>query len=227
MSGITKYVFKKGERIPGTRLTPIAVTTIRKYGKPLTAYECLCDCGRKTLQPPNVIGSGAVKSCGCLRDEENRKRSVTHGLSRQPEYFRAWSAWKRCNDESNSEYHNYGGRGIKCEFESVEAMAAWLIGNMPIPKEGKWYLDRIDNDGNYSPSNLKWSTPAESARNRRGTHPVTIGSVTKILVDWARDFGIPPMTLHARIKSGIPQDLWSHKGKITDRMLLEREFNNV
>lgn len=88
-----------------------------------------------------------------------------HGLTGTPEYS-VWSAMiQRCTNPKNAQYKWYGARGISvCE--------RWLkfdnflsdIGNRPSPE---LEIDRIDNDGNYEPGNVKWSTRKEQMNNMR------------------------------------------------------------
>lgn len=205
------HIFPKGKKIIGTRLTPVEVVSTR-HG---LAYKCKCTCGNTTVQQGYSLKSGAVKSCGCYKIESTRKRATTHGLSKTKEYFASFAAHSRCNVKTDSRYPDYGGRGIKFEFKSVEDMTMWLISNMPRPKSGRWMLDRKDNDAGYNRRNLKWSTPSQSMWNRRTTRIVTIGGISKPLTAWACDIGISPPALSYRLEQNWPEKLLLSKEQLT------------
>ena len=87
-------------------------------------------------------------------------------LSKMPEY-NSWSGMKsRCNNSNDARYHSYGGRGIKVCDEWQHNFKAFLdyVGNRPSKDHS---IDRVDNDGNYEPGNVRWATYIEQNNNRR------------------------------------------------------------
>jgi hypothetical protein len=98
--------------------------------------------------------------------ESVAKRNRIHGGRYRPEYA-VWQAMKdRCLNPNHAAYHNYGGRGIKICPEWQHSFAAFLrdVGPRPSPDLS---IDRIDNDGNYEPGNVRWATRSEQTRNQR------------------------------------------------------------
>jgi len=129
-------------------------------------WECLCDCGGRTLAYTGNLNNGHTTTCGC------GKRRVTHGRTFHPLYH-IWRHMKeRCLNPDHKSYPRYGGRGIKiCEqwINSLQAFAA-DVGERP----GRWAsLDRINNDGNYEPGNVRWATRKDQSNNRRSNRIVT------------------------------------------------------
>jgi hypothetical protein len=105
----------------------------------------------------------------------------------------------RCTKENTHNYKDYGGRGITvCD--------RWLdvnnfIEDMSTRPEGT-SIDRIDNNGNYEPSNCKWSTDKEQSNNRRSSRYLEYNGESKTLVDWSRDTGIKQTTIGERLRRG-------------------------
>ena len=122
---------------------------------------CVCECGNKALSSIQNVRNGHTKSCGCYHKDVITK----HLLSQHPSYA-AWSAMKRrCYDVKIKDYPRYGGRGITvCNrwLNSVES----FIEDMGIRPSKEYSLDRINNDGNYEPSNCRWATNKEQANNK-------------------------------------------------------------
>jgi hypothetical protein len=132
--------------------------------------KLVCDCGKPHAARASAISSGSIKSCGCLRNEKSRERflvkNLTHGLRGTPEYS-VWDNIKqRCFNPRHKAYINYGGRGILMCQEWASSFMAFLdhVGYRPSRLHS---IDRIDNDGDYEPGNVKWSTKSEQAMNRR------------------------------------------------------------
>lgn len=135
-------------------------------------FRLKCDCGGEKITRMNDLRTGVVNSCGCLIGDTNRansEKTVTHGdarLKRAPEY-RVWTGIIfRCSNQKAKSWRYYGGRGIKVCDEWRSDYRAFLrdVGRRPSPE---LTLDRINNDGNYEPGNVRWATRSQQAYNRR------------------------------------------------------------
>lgn len=138
-------------------------------------WVCKCDCGETLFVYGGNLTSGNTKSCGCLMRERVYLANRTHGMSRPrngisaPEYT-AWQGMKaRCFRESHADYKNYGARGIT-------VCGRWLVyenfyADMGSRPSRQHSLDRVNNDGNYEPSNCRWATIDQQVKNRRRQRP--------------------------------------------------------
>lgn len=121
--------------------------------------KCLCECGNITLPFYHSVKIGKTKSCGCLDGEY-------HGMTGSSEYH-SWSAMRqRCYNKNYRAFKDYGGRGITVCHRWQSSFNNFLNDMGKKPSE-EYSLDRINNDGNYEPSNCQWSTYLEQANNRR------------------------------------------------------------
>lgn len=127
-------------------------------------------------------------------------RSRTHGKTGTLEY-NTWHAMKkRCNCPTSVDYPDYGGRGIKvCERWSAFANFLADMGERPTAKHT---LDRIDNEGDYTPENCRWATLIEQARNKRNNRLLTHAGEALTLPEWSERTGIETGTLFARLRRG-------------------------
>lgn len=123
--------------------------------------------------------------------------SRTHGLWRRPEYKTWENAIQRCTNPNHSSYERYGGRGIRVCEEWRDSFLAFFehVGPRPSPAHS---IDRIDNDGDYEPGNVRWATDREQRANTRRTRRLTFQGRTQSLAMWAQEMGIRKSTLHYR-----------------------------
>ena len=154
---------------------------------------CLCDCGNVKKMGTSELTSGRCKTCGCGRPEFfGAKGDIHHPL------FRLWKGMiRRCKSKTRREFHNYGGRGIKvCDRWLVLENFVADMGPRPSPKHS---VDRIDNDGNYEPSNCRWATVREQALNKRTTKRYTFRGESLTISEWSDRTGISYYVLFQRI----------------------------
>lgn len=143
------------------RLVPIT-RTLENGPSGTARWLCICDCGNETTVLGTQLRNGAIRSCGCLRDEVAGRLSTKHGQHNSPEYI-AWSSMhQRCTNPKNPRFIRYGARGIS-------VCARWQVfqnffADMGARPHGL-SIDRINNDGDYCPENCKWSTNKEQMNN--------------------------------------------------------------
>ena len=173
----------------------------------LSIWNCRCLCGNETVAKAKLLISGKKKSCGCLRSENHHK--LKHGYLKVGEELGEYQTWRRmierCTKSPLSKptqtKKNYIDRGIKvCErwLNSFENFYA-DIGPRPSKNHS---LDRINNDGNYEPSNCRWATNKEQCNNRRSSRFICINGETKTLKQWSEKYGIKYSSLQTRLVAG-------------------------
>ena len=156
-------------------------------------WLCRCACGTERTINSAALIDGVSQSCGCLHKERVSASSKTHGLSKTKMY-KVWTSMKgRCRNPNDTQYHLYGGRGIQVFggwVESFELFSSYM-GDRPQGMS----LDRIDNNGNYEPGNVRWATGSEQLANTRRTILVSHDGKTMCLRDWSRELGVYYNTL--------------------------------
>lgn len=160
-------------------------------------WECLCDCGKTMVTRSNSLRTGNTTSCGCTRYDHVR----THGMKDSPEYI-SWSAMRsRCYRTTDKSYDRYGGRGIRVCDEWRDSFEAF-IADMGLKPSPDMSIDRIDNDGDYDPSNCRWATHVEQNHNRSNNSWLVIDGVRGLACDWSKVSGICEATINRRALRG-------------------------
>jgi len=174
-------------------------------GQKFNRWNCACSCGGSVAVVHGSLNSGNTSSCGCLRDERQRKAALKHGHTvgrrMSPEYLALVHAIQRCHNESDPGYRNYGARGISVCDEWRKSPKKFLehIGRKPSESHS---LDRIDNDKGYCPGNVRWATKKDQTRNRRKSSFVVFRGRRKHIIDWARKWNVNPRTVRVRLWRG-------------------------
>lgn len=171
----------------------------RKSNQYSTMIECKCECGNTTLLFPYLFENKKVISCGCLRHISHR---TIHNLSKENLYH-IWEGIRlRCNSPKREKYKIYGARGIKIcdEWENdYLSFREWALNNGYAPNLS---IDRIDNNGNYEPSNCRWVDRKTQQRNRRNCIYITYNNKTQCLVEWCEELNLNYKTINNRILNG-------------------------
>lgn len=196
MKDMNKVHDLTGQRFGRLSVIGISDTNTRK-----TYWVCQCDCGNVKEVRSDSLLCGAITSCGCRKKEQDRK-NLTANHSHKKSGTRIYKEWlamrRRCNNPNDKCYHRWGGRGIKVCDEwdnSFQNFYDWAIAN---GYSDNLTIDRIDNDGNYEPSNCRWVSNRDQCNNRSSNIKITIGCATKTLIQWCEIFKLDYRMVHAR-----------------------------
>lgn len=182
----------------------------KKVGRK-TYWKCKCSCGNEKDVRSDCLISGDVKSCGCLKKEQDIKNldidlENHHNLTNHP-LFKQWNTMNyRCENNKCHSYGDYGGRGIKVceEWKDVRTFIKWAEGNGY--KKGLT-IERIDVNKGYSPENCMFITMRYQSFNKRNT---VYGSYKGKLISIAKfafEHNLKRYNVYYHNKKGLPLDL--------------------
>lgn len=183
-----RFVFEDLTGKVFSRWTVVSYAGKEMWGKSL--WKCRCSCGKEKVLVKDVIVDGRSKSCGCLRREWNSTTKRTHGDSRKTRLYEIWASMlKRCRNANAKNWHNYGGRGIKvCDrWLSFASFKEDVIRDY----RDDLTIDRIDNNGDYEPQNVRWATRKQQMRNVRYNRHIAFRGEIKTAAEWADVLGVP------------------------------------
>lgn len=167
-------------------------------------YVCECDCGKRSNVYVDSLLRGGTTSCGCVRNMQTTERSLKHGHSRhglQTKTYRAWqSMLRRCNNPNDRDYEAYGGRGITvCDRWQGKGGFENFLADMGEKPRGRT-IERLNNNGDYSPDNCKWATSTEQNNNKRNNIMIWDGSQYVTMSQYATRVKIPYPKLQKLIR---------------------------
>lgn len=193
---------------PGTRFTRLVIVEegiphISRSGAVLSTSICKCDCGNTKQILNRSLKTRHTTSCGCVHKEMLSKRVTTHGHSRLEHVSKTYRIWmamhSRCENPKQENFKFYGGHGIViCPRWKDFRNFLMDMGECP----SGYTIERVNNNGNYEPSNCVWATRSVQLENKRSTKHVTINGETHCVAYWVRKFGVWRNTYDNRIKRG-------------------------
>lgn len=162
-------------------------------------WLCQCRCGNKHRTVGSRMKSGMGLSCGC----RHKEIVSTHRMTKTPAH-KSWMAMRaRCFNPRAKGYEHYGGRGITicARWDSFENFLADMR-----ERPAGMTIERIDNNGNYEPTNCRWATRAEQSLNTSQNHYLTYQGETLLISEWAKRLGVKTYVLCHRVAQGWPDE---------------------
>lgn len=164
-------------------------------------WECICDCGNKTITLQELLVSGKTRSCGCYVVEHGKAQANPESVTRK--YKRLYGIWRgmknRCNLPNDQHHEIYYDRGIKvCDDwnNSFISFKDWALSH---GYNDNLSIDRIDNDKGYSPDNCRWATTKEQGRNKRKNIRYNVFGKQLTAIEVEEIYGINRQTFASRV----------------------------
>lgn len=198
------------ETITGQTFGRLTAIRFDRYEKERNYWIFRCVCGTEKSQAVSQVRRGITTSCGCLRVEKVKEARTKHGMSRasggnKTRVYQAWTNMiSRCEYTAAKHFHRYGGRGIKVCARWRESFEAFLE-DMGEPPEG-CSLDRIDNNGDYEPSNCRWANQKTQVANRSVCNFIEVNGSKVLLLNHCEAIGVSHNMVRKRLKRGWSLD---------------------
>lgn len=198
------------------RLTVVAFDHLSANGQ--AYWRCRCTCGNDKIISAAQLKWTKTSSCGCYRKEYMSKRQKTHGLG-NTRLYRIWSKMKsRCYYKKHDYYDYYGGKGVSVceEWMDFINFYTWAINN---GYDDSLTIDRINNDGNYEPSNCRWVDKITQSNNKSSNVMIEYMGKTQSLADWCRELGLDYYLInnrHHMYPNKSPEELFKPKNSYLD-----------
>jgi hypothetical protein len=186
----------------------IVISSAGQQGK-RSLWNCLCDCGNTKVVSLSDLRSKKVKSCGCLRIRTIKELRTSHGLSTNTNLKSEYGIWikmkQRCNNPTCRYYKDYGARGITV-CESWANSFEKFLSDMGSRPSKNHTIERVNNGGNYEPSNCEWATRQSQSYNRRTSKMLVFNSQTKSMSEWCSVLGLDYYKVRYYTGKGLPLD---------------------
>ena len=193
----------------------VVVGVASKFDLPPTkskskVFECLCDCGKRVFARSSLLKNGDKKSCGCIDhsiwSETAKRVHSTHNLSKTKLYH-IWVGIKdRCYNKNNKDFKHYGAKGV-CVSDiwrnDFVCFYKWAYNNNYCDGLS---IDRIDNNGNYEPSNCRWITIKEQQNNKSSNIIYEYNGEKLTQSQLCRKYNINLRTFRYRFNKGMSID---------------------
>ena len=177
------------------RWSVLAFAGVDKNGK--ATWLCRCDCGTEKLVVGGNLRSGISTSCGCYE-----KELITKHGHYNTRLYQIWQDMKqRCCNPKNNYYKNYGGRGISVCNEWLDNFIPFMEWAYANGYQENLTIDRINVNGDYEPSNCRWTTVKEQNRNTTVNKLITYNGETRCVAEWAEKLGLSKSALLNRLRS--------------------------
>lgn len=190
------YTGEKFNRL--TAIRPVAAEEQQRHKK----WVFQCDCGKEYIAYIDNVVGGKTKSCGCLFHEQLVERNYKHGFPKDRLYIIWKTMRQRCNNPKKDHFDRYGGRGIKYapEWEEYPPFREWALNN---GYAENLTLDRIDNDGDYTPENCRWVTQKQQMNNVCYNVKLEIDGVSRTITAWSQISGRSYGIIRRRLSKGL------------------------
>lgn len=183
------------------RLAVIERAENAKSGLP--RWKCQCSCGNIKIVQGGHLRTKHTQSCGCIHKECQKKRLTKHGMCGTPEYRSWYHMLDRCYNPNDSEFKNYGARGITVCNEWRNGFSGFY-NDMKKKPSPQYTLERIDNNKGYFKENCRWATWKEQSLNRRNNHRVKLHEWDLTITEWAQFVGLKPHVIFQRLYQKWP-----------------------
>ena len=198
------------------KLTVIKKDEIKTIKGKYTYWVCECECGSVKSIYQGSLRNGKTTSCGCYGKKQRLKAKTKHGLSHTRIKRIYHNMLSRCYNPKTPKFKNHGGRGIKVcdEWLGENGFINFVNWAMSNGYDEELTLDRIDNDGDYSPDNCRWADEETQHKNRRITLYIEYNGEKKTVQEWSKELGISENTIYYRYYHGYTPEEILYKGKL-------------